>query len=79
MVATNRVHNAVRYKGYLSRLALALWTEDYEDFLERQNQRCDEIREIPANQLSIADKTHMAKHCGYGMGGHKKPGLEAVL
>jgi hypothetical protein len=79
MVATNRVHNVVRYKGYLSRLALALWSEDYEDFLEQQNRRCDEIREIPANQLSIAHKTYMAKHCGYGMGGHKKPGLEAVL
>jgi hypothetical protein len=69
----------VRYKGYLSRLAFALWDEDYEDFLDQVNRRCDELREMPANRMSIADKTHLAQHCGFGMGGPQTPGLDAVL
>jgi hypothetical protein len=77
VVSANRVNQM--YKGYKSRLAVALWTEEYEDYLEAVNDHCDELKEIPMNELSLAQKQYLAGHCSLLGNTHKMPGLEAAL
>jgi hypothetical protein len=60
---TCRVHNAVTYKGCNSQLTLALWTEDYEEYLADLNERCPEIWEKPQSEPSITDKLYLGQHC----------------
>lgn len=77
VVSANRVNHL--YSGYKSRLAVALWTEEYEDYLEAVNDHCDELKEIPMNELSLAQKQYLAGHCSLLGNTHKTPGLEAAL
>lgn len=77
VVSSNRLDRL--YRGYQSHLAFALWSEDYEEFVEQVNERCEELREKPTGQLSLADKMHMAKHCALGLGSTPAPGLAGAF
>ena len=62
--------------GYVSRMLIALWSKDYEEYLVRLNERCDEIRKKPRNQWSMEDATLFAqKDCPMGQGTLIVPGL----
>ena len=77
VLSANRVSNL--YYGYVSRLGVALWTEDYEDYLKDVNQRCGELQNTNMNELSLSDKQYMAGHCALMGKTDRHPGLEATL
>ncbi|WP_321527398.1 hypothetical protein [Sedimenticola selenatireducens] len=64
-----------RSAGYKSQLAIAVWNEAYEDFLQAQNARCDEIRKIPRNEMSIEQSVWFFPNCPLGPGHHDTAGL----
>ena len=79
VLATNQVHNAVKYKGYRSRLSLALWNKDFSKHLAKINERCAEIWDKPGNELSMNDKRYAGQHCPLMPGTKKKAGIQSLL
>jgi hypothetical protein len=79
VLATNQVHNAVKYKGYRSRLSLALWSKDYAQHLAEVNERCSEIWDKPRNELSMNDKQYAGQNCPLMPGTKKKAGVQSLL
>jgi len=77
VLSANRVSNI--YYGYVSRLGVALWTEDYEDYLKNVNERCGDLQDTNMNELSLSDKQYMAGHCSLMGKTDRHPGLEAAL
>jgi hypothetical protein len=79
VLATNRVHNAVKYAGYRSRLSFALWSKDYSQHLAEVNERCSEIWDKPQNELSMNDKKYAGQHCPLMPGTKKTTGIQSLL
>lgn len=79
ILITNRVHNAVAYKGYRSRLSIGLWSEDYETYLENLNQRCDELRDTPRSDLSTNEAIFLGSKCPLMPGQYKTAGVIKVM
>lgn len=76
--AANRVHNAVRHKGYHSRLSMALWSEDYAEHLEAVNERCAEIWDKPQGEVSLNDRRYLGQNCPLMPGAEKTAGINTV-
>ncbi len=76
VMASNQVDVLWGGAGYVSRMLVALWSEDYEEYLVRLNERCDEIRKKPRNQWSMEDAALFTqKGCPMGAGYLIVPGL----
>ena len=73
--AGNQVDVMRRGVGYRSQLALALWSEDYEDHLEQVNERCDKIRKLPRSEMSIDQSMFFVSSCSLAAGHRIEPGL----
>jgi hypothetical protein len=63
VTAVNQVEYYAKDAGYVSKLDYKLWNVDFERYKVAEKQRCDEIRNKPMSQLSIADKTSFTSHC----------------
>lgn len=62
--------------GFRSRLGMALWNEDYEDYLEEASERCHEIRRKPRSERSMDDASFFMKHhCPVVSDSRLEPGL----
>lgn len=79
VLATNRVHNLVAYKGYRSRLSIGLWSDDYEEYLENLNQRCAELRDKPRSDLSTNEAIYLGTKCPLMPGQYKTAGVIKVM
>jgi hypothetical protein len=77
VIVANRVNHM--YRGYQSRLGVALWSERYEDYLADINEKCAELSDTPMNELSLSQKQYMAGHCSLMGKTDKHAGLAAAL
>ena len=58
----NQVDVIMHGAGFRSRLAVALWNGDYEEYLVDASQRCSRIRKMPQSQRSMDDASFFMKH-----------------
>ena len=54
---------SIRRMGYRSSVAVALWSQDYADYLEEAERRCADLRNKPMSELSINDKKALLLGC----------------
>lgn len=61
VMADNQVDVIMYGADYRSKLGIALWNEDYEDYLVDATERCDRIRGMPRNEWSMDDAAFFMK------------------
>jgi len=61
--------------GYESQMEISLWNDDYEEYLDKLNKRCAEIRQKPRNQWSVEEGLLFGQKCPMGIDAHLTPGL----
>ena len=49
--------------------------DDYEDYLDKLNDRCAEIRPKPRNQWSVEEELLFGQSCPMGINARLTPGL----
>ena len=77
VAASNQVDVFAASARYRSKLRIALWNEDYEDYLTKVDQRCDELRKTPRRELSMDDSIFFMKaDCPLVDGHPKQAGLD---
>lgn len=59
----NQVDVFEQGSGFRSKLTVALWNRDFEQHMQARKQRCDTLRKMPRNQLSIDDTMFFARRC----------------
>ena len=55
----NQVEEPSRKHNYRSTIAFALWSQTYEELTAKARIRCDELSNIPMNQLSLAQRQEL--------------------
>ena len=55
----NQVEEPSRKHNYKSTITFALWSQTYEELTSKARKRCDELSNIPMNQLSLAQRQEL--------------------
>lgn len=77
VAASNQVDVLAAAANYRSKLRIALWNEDYEDYLTEVDQRCDKLRKTPRSEFSMDDSMFFVKaECPLVDGHPKEAGLD---
>lgn len=77
IAAENQVDVFAASANYRSRLRVALWNDDYEDYLVEASERCDKIRKTPRSEMSMDDSMFFMKaNCSLVAGHPLTPGLD---
>jgi hypothetical protein len=51
------------YQGYHSPVEVALWRQDYGNYLAEAERHCADLRNRPMNELSVSDRQALLRGC----------------
>jgi peptidoglycan hydrolase-like protein with peptidoglycan-binding domain len=75
VIATNQTDVIWRGAGYESELAISIWSEDYEDYLDDLGERCHKLLEEKRGRGSMSEAMWFATHCNLAGGAKDHTGI----
>jgi len=58
---STRIVGPAQARRYQGELSFALWSDDYEAYLAATRKRCDELKQVPMNQLSFNQRQQLVE------------------